>query len=197
MVRGWTCLVILNNGAMYKYHSGLDHSTTRPECITFLLHNCTLCEECALLFMMSQRHIYIPSGPCVCLASQHRAVLLREDEPTNNKETDGLTTSWPLLSIVCLMVVTWYMCYMIMFMSQFSSCQVIMVVGGGLVPIWHQGISNHHDDAGLLAYISGVPSKMESCVPQPRPAGHGSADRSPKCYLVTNNHGCCRRCLFW
>ena len=38
-------------------------------------------------------------------------------------------------------------------MQHRSHTQVIMVIADGLVPIWHQGICNHHDDVGRLAHV--------------------------------------------
>ena len=83
-----------------------------------------------------------------------------EEEPTNNKGINGLLTSRLLPSIVCLMVVTRYVCCVIWFMRIIiasSRRRDSMIVADGLAPIWRQDIRNHHDGEGLSMCLMNIP----------------------------------------
>ena len=85
-----------------------------------------------------------PLYQCYHIWSGHTAIQPWERKPANNKETNQLPTS---LKQVCLATVTSHACCVLsnMIISHSSHSQVSMVVTDGLVAIWHQGITSHHD----------------------------------------------------
>ena len=75
-------------------------------------------------------------------------LFLWKNEPTDNNETNRLSTSWSIWNTVYSMAVMWYISCIVWLMWHLNQSQLSMVVADGLVPIWHQDISNHHDVVG-------------------------------------------------
>ena len=63
------------------------------------------------------------------LSISHSALSSSKIEPAASKDTNGLSTSWPLSNILCLVAVTWYLWH------HHNPILVSLVVGDGLAHI--------------------------------------------------------------
>ena len=98
---------------------------------------------------VSKVSMFSPRLPCTCYFKDFfrcGALSLWQNEPVNNKETNGWRTSQLLLSIICLMVASRYACCPMHY-------TLVGVKSTWSSTIWDQGMCNNQDDVDLSAYM--------------------------------------------